>query len=118
MFYLNLVPDELANVESMAFDWIAKNLYFTNSGKITVVQYQNPKTRRDLIRQPEGTIILYMCMYFIFIQKFELICFNSLIIFFFIKYMLWLLIQMPDSYSTVPQSDPREYSAHFWMAQT
>ena len=35
----------------MAYDWISKNLYFTNMGKITVVQVDNAKTRRDLIRE-------------------------------------------------------------------
>ncbi len=45
-----LVPNDLTNVDAMAWDWISKNLYFTNSGKISVIQYSNPRNRRDLIR--------------------------------------------------------------------
>lgn len=33
----------------MAYDWISKNLYFTNLGKISVISYNNPKQRRDII---------------------------------------------------------------------
>lgn len=47
------VPDGLVNVENMAYDWVSKNLYLTNMGKITVVQSDNPKTRRDIVRQPQ-----------------------------------------------------------------
>jgi low density lipoprotein-related protein 2 len=46
-----LVPNELNYVENMAFDWISRNLYFTNYGKISVVKYETPGSRRDVIRQ-------------------------------------------------------------------
>lgn len=46
-----LVPDDLAYIENLAYDWISGNLYFSNLGKITVVKVQSPRTRRDLLRQ-------------------------------------------------------------------
>ena len=35
----------------MAYDWISKNLYYSNGGKITVVQVENTRTRRDIIKE-------------------------------------------------------------------
>ena len=43
------VPNGLRYVENLAYDWIAKNLYFTHSDRISVVAYNNPKQRRDVI---------------------------------------------------------------------
>lgn len=48
-----LIPNDLSYVENMAWDWIGKNLYFTNNGKISVVQYSNPKNRREIIKQTQ-----------------------------------------------------------------
>ncbi len=45
-----LVPNNLMSVEGLAYDWIAKNLYFTDFNKVTVVQIENTLTRRDIIR--------------------------------------------------------------------
>jgi low density lipoprotein-related protein 2 len=44
-----LIPDGLSFVENLAYDWISNNLYFTNGGKITVVQVNNPSNKRVLI---------------------------------------------------------------------
>ena len=41
----------------MTYDWIAKNLYFSNSGRITVVQVDNPKIRRDIIREQAFALV-------------------------------------------------------------
>lgn len=40
-------------VESIAYDWISKNLYYTNVGKITVVQYDNPRNKRQIVEQSQ-----------------------------------------------------------------
>jgi low density lipoprotein-related protein 2 len=44
-----LVPDNLVQVESMVFDWVSRNLYFTNVDKISVIQVDQPRHRRDII---------------------------------------------------------------------
>jgi low density lipoprotein-related protein 2 len=46
-----LIVENLSQVESLAYDWISKNLYFTNGGnKIVVVKLNsNVKWRRELI---------------------------------------------------------------------
>lgn len=36
----------------MAYDWVSKNLYFTNLGRISVIPFANPKQRRDIIIEP------------------------------------------------------------------
>jgi low density lipoprotein-related protein 2 len=48
-----LVPDNLFYVENMAYDWVSKNLYFTNVGKVTCVQVDRPQGRRDLIKMSQ-----------------------------------------------------------------
>jgi DNA-binding beta-propeller fold protein YncE len=48
-----IVPSGLISVENLAFDWISRNLYIINSGKITVVQVDLPKNRRNLIIQSQ-----------------------------------------------------------------
>ena len=50
-----LIADNLFYVESMAYDWIARNLYLAHAGRITVVQSDNVRMRRDLIRQAQVT---------------------------------------------------------------
>ena len=37
----------------MAYDWVSKNLYFTNLGKISVVRVAQPKQRRVIIAEPQ-----------------------------------------------------------------
>lgn len=44
-----LVPNNLYNAESLSYDWISKNLYFSDFNKIVVVQVDNVRNRRDLI---------------------------------------------------------------------
>lgn len=44
-----LIPNNIFAVEGIAYDWISKNLYFTDFNKITVVQYDNVNTRRNII---------------------------------------------------------------------
>ena len=46
-----LVPNNLFSVEGLAYDWISKNLYFTDMNRVTVIQVENPNTRRDIIVQ-------------------------------------------------------------------
>jgi len=47
-----LVPNDLTySVESLAWDWIGKNLFFSNGPAISVVSYLNPRFRRELIRE-------------------------------------------------------------------
>lgn len=48
-----IIPNGLINVENLAFDWISRNLYIINTGKLTVVQVNNPKNRRNLIIQTQ-----------------------------------------------------------------
>jgi DNA-binding beta-propeller fold protein YncE len=48
-----IIPNGLMNVENLAFDWISRNLYIVNMGKITVIQVDNPKNRRNLIVKPQ-----------------------------------------------------------------
>lgn len=33
----------------MSYDWISNNLYFTNSGRISVIAIAKPKERRDVV---------------------------------------------------------------------
>lgn len=48
-----LVPDDLSYVESLAYDWVSGNLYFSNLGRISVVRIQSPRQRRELLRQSQ-----------------------------------------------------------------
>ncbi|CAF0941452.1 unnamed protein product, partial [Brachionus calyciflorus] len=48
-----LIPDNLWNVENMAYDWVSNNLYYINNDELITVKINEPKKRRVILRKSQ-----------------------------------------------------------------